>query len=213
MAFTEPGSARVPKPPRRNLLIAVGIAVVVVSCGATDQAATPVEIATDFVEAYGALDVETVASYLDEEADLQLFNADSEGLSMAFRWDQAAGFELLPGSCAETRTGPAGSVIRCEYDYHAIRSEEIGLGPYNGNWLDLTVVDGKITSAFDHLETSSNGFSSEMWEPFAAWVAENHPDDVITMYGDPSQTAMELTDEAIELWEERTREYVDVLGG
>lgn len=212
MAISEPGSARMPKSLRRNLLIAVGLAAVVVSCGAADQTATPVEIATAFVEAYGALDVETVASYLDEEADLQLFNADSDGLPMAFRWDQAAGFELLPDSCAETRTGPAGSVIRCEYDYHALRSEEIGLGPYSGNWLDLTVVDGKITSAFDHLETSSNGFSSEMWEPFAAWVAENHPDDVITMYGDPSQTAMELTDEAIALWEERTSEYVDVVG-
>lgn len=213
MAISEPGTARVPKPLWRDLLIAFGLAIVVISCGVADQTATPAEIATAFVEAYSALDVENAASYLAEDADLQLFNADSEGLPMAFRWDQAAGFELLLDSCAETRTGDAGSVVRCEYDYHALRSEEIGLGPYSGNWLDLTVVDGKITSAFDNLETSSNGFSSEMWEPFAAWMAENHPDDVITMYGDPSQTAMELTDEAIALWEERTREYVDVVAG
>jgi hypothetical protein len=207
-------SGSVPKDPKQHLVIWIAaVAAVVASCGAADQAATPVETATAFVEAYSALDLETATSYLAEDANLRLFNADSESLPVAFRWDEASGFKVLLDSCAETRTGPAGSVVRCDYDYHGIRSEEIGLGPYSGSWVDITVVDGKITSAFDHLEFESNGFSSELWEPFATWVAENHPDDVIVMYGDPSQSSLELTDESVALWEQRTREYVEELGG
>ena len=59
MAISEPGTARVPKPLWRDLLIAFGLAIVVISCGVADQTATPAEIATAFVEAYSALDVET----------------------------------------------------------------------------------------------------------------------------------------------------------
>jgi hypothetical protein len=197
----------------RRLVGIAAVAAIVISCGSADQAATPVETATAFVEAYGALDVDTAVSYLAEDADVQLFNAEPQGLPLAFSWDEATGFKVILDSCQETRTGPAGATVRCDYDYHAIRSEEIGLGPYGGSWLDLTVVDGKITSAFDHLEFSSNGFSSEMWDPFATWVAETHPDDVVIMYGDLSQSSLELTDESVALWEQRSREYVEEVGG
>lgn len=212
MAFTEPGSARVPKPLRRNLLTAVCVAVVIASCGGADQA-TPVEIATAFVEAYEALDVDAATSYLAADADVSLFNANTEGLAQAFRWDDAMGFQVLLDSCAETSSGALGTTVRCDYDYHAIRSEDIGLGPYGGNWLDFIVRDGEVVSVSDHLETTPNGFSSEMWDPFATWVAENHPDDVTVMYTDSSQGSPQLTEESTALWEQRTREYVDVLGG
>jgi hypothetical protein len=180
------------------------------ACAGAD---TPVETATAFVEAYGALDLDAAISYLAEDADLQLFNADTEELALAFRWDEATGFQLLLDSCMETSSGAARTTVRCDYDYHAIRSEERGLGPYSESWLDFIVVDGKIASVSDHLEFESNGFSSEVWEPFAAWVAANHPDDVLAMYGDSSQTSLEITDESVALWEQRSLEYVEDVGG
>lgn len=219
MAETGSRSTKVARDPRRNFVIgiavvaAIVVGVLILLRPLDDGPATPVEVATVFVEAYEVLDVDTASSYLAADANLHLFNANTEELPLAFSWDEATGFKILLDSCAETSSGPSGTTVRCDYEYHGIRSEEIGLGPYGGSWLDFTVLDGKIASGSDHLEFTLNGFSSEMWVPFAAWVAETHPDDVTIMYGDSSQTSPQITDESIALWEQRTREYVEVVGG
>ncbi len=54
----------------------------------------------------------------------------------------------------------------------------------------------------------TNGFSGQMWEPFAQWVATEHPDDVAAMYQNASQTEPLLTEDSIRLWARRVPEYV-----
>jgi hypothetical protein len=44
---------------------------------------------------------------------------------------------------------------------HAIRSDEIGLGPHTGNYWDLTVRDGKIVSAQREVEFMT-GFEDQI---------------------------------------------------
>jgi hypothetical protein len=50
-----------------------------------------------------------------------------------------------------------------------------------------------------------------MWEPFAAWVSSEHPDDVLVMYTDESQEMHQVTEASNRLWEQRTAEYVAVV--
>ena len=74
----------------------------------------------------------------------------------------------------------------------------------------MTVFDGRIVAASLTFEYAGNGFSAEMWEPFAAWVSRTHPRDAAIMYADwPSTSEQRLTRAAISLWSEHTREYVD----
>lgn len=168
---------------------------------------TPVEIGTAFLAAYATEDEQLGASYAAPGTNLPFGTPEWD------QWGQATGFEVLPGACEE-RTSPAREIqVRCSYEYHGLRSDEIGLGPFGDNWLDLTVENGLITSATDHFETGSNNFSAQMWEPFAAWVAGAYPEDSAIMYTDSTQSQEVETSESDQLWEQHTKEYVQVVGG
>jgi hypothetical protein len=91
---------------------------------------------------------------------------------------------------------------------HAIRSDEIGLGPYTGNYWSLTVRDGKIVSAQREVEFTTSGFGDQIWEPFAKWVSIEHPDDALALGTDESQGMQPVTADSIRLMEQRTAEYV-----
>ena len=104
--------------------------------------------------------------------------------------------------CAVTR-GHAGR--------RAIRSDDIGLGPYTDNHWSLTVRDGKIVSAKQQIAYETNGFSKQAWEPFARWVSIYHPDDVLTMYVDDDKSMQQFTEDSNRLWEQRSIEYVTVV--
>jgi hypothetical protein len=169
--------------------------------------ATAEEVATGFLEAYGAFDVEQATTYLADDANLDLFGDDWR---LGNRWAEATGFKVLLDSCAAVNSTTAGTQVRCPFDYHGIRSDEIGLGPYSGNYFELTVLEGKIVWASMQLEFMSNGFSAQMWEPFAKWVGEAYPEDAAVMYADwPSQSMQRMTEESIRLWERHTRGYVE----
>jgi hypothetical protein len=172
------------------------------------------QVATSFVEAYSAFDADTAATYLAADADFTLDEAhDLAGLRASSAWAEATGFKRMFGPCESQASSSSGTWVRCTYDFHGIRSDEIGLGPYSGSWFDLTVLDGKIVSVSDYIPFLTNGFDSEMWGPFADWVAETYPDDVAIMYIEGRQTMNRMTEESIALWEQRTREYVEVAKG
>jgi hypothetical protein len=50
-----------------------------------------------------------------------------------------------------------------------------------------------------------------MWGPFARWISTEHPEDVLVMYQDSSQGNSQETDEALQLWEQRTEEFVQAV--
>ncbi|HSL26333.1 MAG TPA: hypothetical protein VLA54_08640 [Acidimicrobiia bacterium] len=192
---------------------------------ADQQPPSPVEIATAFVEAYAASDIETAISYVNWSARWDPRGVLGDGsvargasartdtdveteLSINRRFLAAIGFQLILDSCEKRGKDDASTTVRCRYDFHALGSEESGLGPFSGNYFDLRIQAGAIVSVAEHLENMSNGFSSQMWEPFGAWVTETHPEDAAIMYADwPNQSIHALTDESLSLWEQRSREY------
>ena len=172
--------------------------------------ATAVETATAFLDAVAAHDVDRAASLLSDSALAELGGLTNLGLQ--FEWDRATGFQMLVTSCEPSTASPAGVVtVTCAYDFEGIRSDEVGLGPFVGSTYMFRVQDGEIISLSDNIEVEANSFSPEVWEPFAAWVLENHPDDVTVMYNDSSQTDRRFTDESIRLWEQNSHEYVDTV--
>ena len=164
------------------------------------------EVATKFVKAFGAFDGERAITYLADGAYLEMDASTPEEVQVFTSFLEAQGYEqILVDPCRVTGTSASGTAVGCRFDWHAIRSDEIGLGPYPGSW-DLTVREGEIVSVSLHWEFSKR-FSSQLWEPFAEWVSETYPKDFDVMYTGGG-TNFSLTEESIRLWEQHTREYV-----
>jgi hypothetical protein len=206
---------------RRRVTLAVAVSVaaavaVTVAGGwpgvnkAGDPAQNPdpsVAVAREFLDAYGSFDADKAISYLTEDAIAKGWDTP-EGLRMELAHFQAQGYKQTINDCRQVGSSDPEVSFLCVFDMHAIRSDEIGLGPYAGNNWHLTVRDGKVVSATQIIAFATNGFSNQMWEPFAAWVSHEHPDDVLAMYTDRRQEMMRVTEDSNRLWEQRTAEYV-----
>jgi hypothetical protein len=166
------------------------------------------EVATSFLEAYGAFDVEQAMTYLADDATIASLGTQDD-LRLLISWLEATGYQQILGSCEGVGNSSSGT-IRCTFDFHGLRSGEIGRGPFGGSSFDLVVRDGKIVHASQGWEIEK--FSPQVWEPFAKWVSTAHPKDAAVMYEDESYSTVRLTRESIRLWELRTREYVEEVG-
>ena len=111
----------------------------------------------------------------------------------------------IVSGCERQGESSDGVSVRCAYAYHALRSDEVGLGPYGDSYWDFVVRNGKISLAVPTVGYITNGFSAERWEPFQRWVTSTHPEDVPTLYA-PGDFG--ISKEAIRLWDRRTREWV-----
>lgn len=181
--------------------------------------AAPIEVATGFVEAYGALDADRALTYLADGVDIdglvtpvtaQDVPVTREDLRLLISFLDAAGYRQMLDPCEEVSTSASVVVVRCPFDYHQLRSAEIGLGPFGGSYFDLSVRDGEIVRASRFWSTE--GFAVQVWEPFAAWVSTTYPRDAEVMYQDETYSRVRLTEESIRLWERRSREYVRAVG-
>ena len=170
---------------------------------------TPVETAEDFLEAYyGRFDVDQAFTYLGAEPEaVGLGTAGAPNYHLLARFFEATGSKLVDLQCQEASTSPEGAVVTCTWSTHDFFSDELGLGPFGPNADELIIVDGKIVSIVDGTDEGPNEFSNQIWEPFADWIAEKHPDDRAVMY-DPYPNGWRITEESIPVWEQRLREYV-----
>jgi hypothetical protein len=167
-----------------------------------------------FLDAYGAFDADRALTYLTDDAIAEMSgSAAGANTRDEFRLElallEASGYKETINGCEPPADSSSGTTVRCAYDFHSIRSDEMGLGPYTDNHWDFTISDGKIVSAANTIAFMTNGFSEQVWEPFAQWVATTYPDDVPKMYTSASQTESQLTEESVQLWEQRSREYAE----
>ena len=216
-------------------VVVVGVVLLTVrddeTDSATDEAPVPTPgavettnetaeaIAQGFVEAYGAFDVDRAITYLADDADIT-------GLIDGFTTDEVRGtvdearllsslFEAMSlrqtlDSCDEVSSSAIDTSVRCTFEFQSLRSDELGLGPFNdGSYFDLTVRDGAIVRA--SLGPPSQQAYVQVWSPFADWMEENHPQDAAVMYDSPDASGIRLAEEAIPLWEQHTQEYVQAV--
>jgi hypothetical protein len=180
--------------------------------GASEDAAGAAaeEAATGFLEAFGALDVEQARIYLADDAVIASMGAQDD-LRLLISYLEATGYRQTLDPCEASGESALGTTIRCAFAFHALRSGEIGLGPYSGGAFNLVVRDGEIVQVSQGWEIEE--FSPQVWEPFAEWVSTTYPEDAAVMYVDSSLSGVRLTEESIQLWGRRTREYVEEVGG
>jgi hypothetical protein len=213
-----------------RLVVAVAIGLVAVACTSearTDRGtAAPAdqqptvnpadpaaeEVATNFLQAFGAFEADQASSYLAEDADITglmgSLGSGVEGtLKQLLAQLEGMSYKQMPNPCDELGSSASGTDLRCTFDFHLFRSDEIGRGPFSGSSFFITVLDGEIVRADLSFETEE--FSPQMWEPFADWVSKTHPEDVTLMYEDESQGGVLLSKESSRLWERYTREYVE----
>jgi hypothetical protein len=172
---------------------------------------TAVDVATDFFNAYGFFHNDDQAvSMLADDADLSgLGLYGTREFRLLMRFTEATGNKQILDSCEEAFNYSRGTVVRCTWDFHALRSDEIGRGPYSGSYDEITVRDGEVVDVNGYIDTSK--FSPQMWDPFAAWITTNYPDDIAVMYKAVNLNPLgdyRLTPESIRLWEQHTLEYV-----
>jgi hypothetical protein len=186
-----------PRPNRRLLIGAAAVAVLVV----------------------GAFDADQAITYLADDAEISKLigsvggtgcGGNTGGISTAHLFARSDGYKQMLISCEELGRSPAGTGVRCTSDYHLLRSDEIGRGPFKSVSFDLTVRDGKIVQA--RTDFGIEEFSTQMWEPFARWVSKAYPEDAAVMYSDGGTSGARLTEESIRLWELHTRGYVEEMG-
>ncbi len=172
---------------------------------------TPVEVAKRFLDAYTTYDTSTAATYLADPTWAGL----APDWRLGIRFMKATGTRFIVTSCHDQATTSLGSVVRCPFDYQALRSAELGHGPYTGSTIDVTISDEKVVvAAAIQFRTVGNRFDAEMGRPFAAWLLANHPDEADLLFTDKHMVMFRITEESVPLWETRTREYVqDVLAG
>ena len=225
---TEPTPTRRPSPHRWLIAAAAAVVVAVVVGGlvlatrdddpneqipaattlAPDAETSAEEVARGFLDARVAYDADRAITYLADDAVAEIVESPA-ALQLELDFLKAQAYTELILDCEQQDETAVGVIVRCPFDFHAIRSDEIGLGPYTDNYWELNVRDGKITATRVEVPFMTNGFSREMWVPFANWVATTHPDDVLTMYTDSGKTMQRITEESIRLWGLRTRDYVD----
>ena len=161
-----------------------------------------------FLRAYEAFDTERAMSYVADGANLsQLIDGqvpdDAEGMSLMVGWLEAMGYKESNLSCRATATSESiGTTVECAFDFHGIRSDVIGRGPFTGSTYRFTVRDGKIS--YGELSWNIDEFSPQVWEPFRDWIRRNHPKDFDKMYIDDGAN-FRLTPRSIRLWEQRTQ--------
>jgi hypothetical protein len=200
---------------RIGALAAAAVAIVLIAAfliiqsrdeaSANDQAEG---VATSFLEAFGAFDVEQAKTYLADDATIASMT-EQDDLRLLVAYLEGTGYKQILNDCEGAGNSDSGS-IHCTFDFHGLRSGEIGRGPFGGSSFDLFVHDGKIVRVTQHWGTEK--FSPQMWEPFAGWVSTAHPKDVAVMYTDESHSNVRLTEESVRLWDARTREYVEEVG-
>jgi hypothetical protein len=199
----------------RFFATAAVVVIVATSAGVTSIGAAettkPERVARRFLDAYGSFQAERALKLLT--ADAVATGAGNSGNRWgsrdAFRQEVALAkafhVRQIVSGCERQGESSDGVSVRCAYAYHALRSDEVGLGPYGDSYWDLVVRNGKITSAVPTVGYITNGFSAERWEPFQRWVTGTHPEDLPTLY---PVGEFGISKETIRLWDRRTREWV-----
>jgi hypothetical protein len=165
-------------------------------------------IATDLFAAYDDNDAEGMLALMTRDAITPEWTS-ADNVRDDARWREAVGWAETQRRCAQSGE-PVGDVfyLRCDFALHALGSEQLGRGPFEGGYWAVHVQRGKVNYLTSEFPFSTNGFATEMWEPFEAFVSENYPDDHGTMYEDEGAEAGRQDSHSLQLWTQHIADYV-----
>lgn len=187
-------------------------------------------VATAFTDASAAGDLESLESLvlLDGHTLSILGMVGVELADTEAAWRNAVGWTITIDGCSLSNPDVENTSIVCESTHTNALSEALGVGPYwsrqhlkvlyDGDSKLSTPIEKTIISEGLTVEFPTATFSAETGEQFSAWLEANHPNDVEAMlsfdvnpdlpgiwFGDGVPN---LTDESIQLWQQRVAEFV-----
>src|SRR5262245_47705104 len=102
--------------------------------------ADPVDVAREFVDAYGDADADRALAYLTEDAVVERWRTPDD-FRMELSFHHATGAKQMVRACEEQGDSADGTTVRCAFEYHDFYSDEIGRGPFTGSSWDVVVRD------------------------------------------------------------------------
>ena len=189
------------------------------------------ETARTFMQGFADRDLETVTSHAVEGHVFGLIRDSFDQFPEEFAWLDAIGWTITVDGCEITNPEPANTKITCDVSHENAWSRALDVGPYRGEFPMRVMHEGDdylgteiqrstvTTRTYAQFQLSS--FLRETWDPFVAWVDDNHPEDLAVMFTPQTfpeiailagQPTPSLTAESIALWRDHTQTFVAELG-
>jgi hypothetical protein len=209
------------------VLVVFGVALAARPAVASDGRASAEEVARGFLDAYGAFDADRAMTFVTKHAlaaewgtpadfRLELKLLEATGWRQTIR-DQTKpapppgrdGCEVYDFAAHQTKDArPRRLTVRCHYEYHGLRSDEVGRAPYGDHYWNIVVHKGRIVSVEDRGPSTPDMFDVVVWKPFRRWVRSAYPKDAAAMYQGTKRFEWKRTLESVRLWDQHSREYV-----
>ena len=160
------------------------------------------QVAHDFAEALLAGDAAQARSLLAEGTALP------EGWGRLEQRNEAWSTTHDVKPCEAMSTTDYGTRIICPFDYHNLRSEQLGLGPFGNNNVNLVVGDEGVRS-FQVGDNSANNGDEQLYHQIGTWVRQEHPGE--WRFLDSPDVGPAEMPRWVRLWQQRTQEYADAM--
>ena len=183
-----------------GVVIVVAIVALALANRNPTPVASPVEIATSFLDARNSHDAEAMTALL---ADDVVWVPGGELLMDATNIPAAVEFERITGADYEfTCANDGPSQVRCSYLLENHLSRALGFIPNDGAFYLFGIEDGQIV----RVENVENGQFryGDIVVAFDEWLSTNHPE-----LPEPADTNLALLEpERLEIWEQYVPEFV-----
>jgi hypothetical protein len=192
--------------------VTVGITVSSSNIGA-DPSSPPIAQAPDSTRTGNLAAAEGfAAAFVDHDpAAARAYLAPGEepwfGWEAAWQRDSAWGVEYLMKPCTKKYNISDSTVFSCPFAMHLLGSREVGKGPFRGNTLTVTVIDGRASYADSAMPFETNGMGQHL-DSIHAWVAKYHPKDKAFLFQDEQDLRPGEWPRWTQLWKQYTQEYI-----
>lgn len=191
------------------LIVGIGGWALFNSNSETELASSPQAIAEMMVTALDEHDVDTALGLLADDPEILVMSLDTpEAFRDLFRGLEVLDFGFEGQGCVVSEAGEA----LCTTLERRVWSDAAQVEPVPSE-LRMTIVDGRITVlVLDHRE-----FLDTVWVPFLQFVEAKNPADIERLYNLDEEGRVaggpKLTDEALELVDQYSKEYAASLAG
>ena len=188
------------------------------------------DVATAFTQGRADLDIEAMSENSVEGHVNGFIVGSLELMPEELDWQDAVGWSIQIEGCEVTNPEVTNTRVECQVLHSNAISESLGEGPFEGNYIMRVMYAGDEKLGVAITETTVaealsftfpvQEFTTGTWQPFVAWLEENHPDDLDAMLAgelSPDSLALfvshgertpRINPEATELWRQHVAEFV-----
>jgi hypothetical protein len=191
--------------------------------GAPVPEGTPFDIVDGYIAARNQHSADDMASYFAANATIDGDLATTAtGYDRVVEFERITGWEFTLGDCREVTAVQDQSRLQCPFTFENDWSKALGLGPIGTSRtaFTFTISDDGIERLAMVLDIGEINFDvpgqnyTVVNDPFVEWLDRTHPDDRWAVFNGsqcfPGGTcAPLLTDEALDLWEQYSDEFVE----